>query len=109
MPSEKIGPNTPLELTPDGFVRPRHRGMITPRSTVFTAQELLISHRVTARGDWRSCTILMKGMTIEETRVIGQEGSADFNVKSRDCGLITDWLAEHNLFLETKTQAPAMA
>lgn len=105
MPDEKIGVNTPLELTPDGFVRPLHRGAIIPHSTVFTVQELLVGMRITARGEWRSCTLLMKGMWIEETRLIGNEGSRDFNVESRNCGTVAEWLAEHGLVLEENTNA----
>ena len=102
---DKIGVNTPLELTPDGFVRPLFRGVIIPHSIVFTVQELLVGMRITARGSWRSCTLQMKGMWIEETRHIGNEQSRDFNVESRNCGTVTDWLAEHDLFLDENASA----
>ena len=104
MPEEKIGVNTPLELTPDGFVRPLHRGVIIPHRAVFTVKELLIGWRIRAVGEWNSCTLIMKGMIIEETRIIEREDRT-YNEETRDCGLLTDWLAEHDLFLDENASA----
>lgn len=102
---DKIGEKTPLELTPDGFVRPLFRGVIIPHSTVFTVQEIMTGTEIIAKGAWRSCVLQLKGMWIEETRLIGDELTREVNIETRNCGTITDWLAEHDLFLNENTSA----
>jgi len=105
MPDKKIRQNTPLVLTPKGLVRVLEYGAPKTGEILFTVRSLMQEGRITACGSLNSCTVIYKGGNLKEARLIGKEGSPDLNAETRDCGLLTDWLAEFDLFLDEDASA----
>jgi len=72
---------------------------------LFTIRSIMADKRITTCTRENACTIIYKDGEITEARLIGQEGSPDLNAETRDCGLLTDWLAEFDLFLDENAGA----
>lgn len=105
MPDKKIQQDTPLVLSPKGLVRVLEYGAPKTGEVLFTVRSLMTERRITACDQQNRCTVIYNDGNLKEVRLIRADGSPDLNAETRDCGLLTDWLAEFDLFLDENASA----